>query len=104
MRFDGKDVNSEPLEGDWIPAMATKIGKAQGSLFAIDKEKRTFQRNFSNGVVIVRFRTDEKDNYTDTGTYKFKRPIIPVSANGEHGEPIDTITLHNSEGFIGIYH
>ncbi len=103
MRYDGGNANNDPLQGDWIPAMNVPLGKPLGKSHALDASGRTYERDFENGVVIVRFRLNDDENYTDSGLYHLKKPAIPVNASGTTDKPVTDITLHNAEGFIGIY-
>jgi len=103
MRYDGGNANNDPLQGDWIPAMNVSLGKPLGKRYPIDAARRTYRRDFENGIVVVRFRLKDNENYTDNENYHLKKPVIPVHASGTIDAPVTNITLHNAQGFIGIY-
>jgi hypothetical protein len=109
-QFDGlyfhyhSNDNISP-DTDWFDAQDARIGTALDEKTQIDE--RTFKRTFSNGVVLVRFRTSDKDNYTDSQRYDLGGTYYPVvRADGPgskiYGDPVTHVTLHNQEGFIGV--
>jgi hypothetical protein len=96
--------NTSP-DTDWFDAQDARIGSALDEKTQIDS--RTFKRTFSNGVVWVRFRTSDSDNYTDSQSYDLGGTYIPIvrandAGSGIYGAPVTRIALRNQEGFIGI--
>ncbi len=100
IRYDGLDRNDTPLNGDWIGAMSANVGNAQGDKVAMDS--RTYKRMFSNGIVVVRFRNSDGDNYSDSATYQLGGSYRPVNADGSLGTAVTSVTLRNAQGFIGV--
>jgi hypothetical protein len=105
-QFDGlyfhyhSNDNISP-DTDWFDAQDVRIGEARDEKTQIDE--RTYKRTFSNGIVLVRFRASDSDNYTDSKRYDLGGTYYPVThANGAiYGDPVTHVILHNQEGFIG---
>ncbi len=101
IRYDATDYNNTPLTGDWFDAMGTPLGNASGGKTQIDA--RTYRRDFQNGVVVVRFRTSDSDDYTSSANYDLGDSYHPVSANGGiSATSVTSVTLANSEAFFGV--
>jgi hypothetical protein len=106
-QFDGlyyhyhSNDNISP-DTDWFDAQDVRIGQPLDEKTQIDE--RTYKRAFSNGIVLVRFRTSDPDNYTDSKHYDLGGTYYPVTrANGAiYGDPVTHVTLRNQEGFIGV--
>jgi hypothetical protein len=98
--YHSKD-NISP-DTDWFEAQNARIGEAIDEKTPMDE--RTHKRRFSNGIVLVRFRTSDKDNYTDSQHYDLGGAYYPVTPAGRTigDHPVTHITLRNQEGFIGV--
>ena len=97
--FMYQDVNNDPVK-NYIGAMSAQIGDPTGSKSSVDS--RTYQRLFTNGIVIVRFRTASGDNYTDSSSYDLGGSYYPVNGNGTLSSPVSSVILANTQGFIGL--
>lgn len=102
MRYDGADANNQPLEGDWFGALGVDLGLPKADAYVMD-DGRTMRRDFEKGIVMVRFRLKDQENYTDQAVYRLAAPIQPIDATGRKSQVQTAITLHNAQAFIGLY-
>jgi len=56
-------------------------------------DSRTYKRMFSNGIVVVRFRNSDGDNYSDSATYQLGGSYRPVNADGSLGTAVTSVTF-----------
>jgi hypothetical protein len=102
MRYDGADANNQPLEGDWFDALGVDLGLPKADAYVMD-DGRTMRRDFEKGIVMVRFRLKDQENYTDQAVYRLVATILPIDATGRKSQAQTEITLHNAQAFIGLY-
>ncbi len=102
MRYDGADANNQPLEGDWFGALGVDLGLPKADAYVMD-DGRTIRRDFEKGIVIVRFRLKDQENYTDQAVYRLAKPVQAIDATGRKLQAQTEITLHNAQAYIGLY-
>lgn len=102
LRYDGQNRNNAPLMGDWFEAMGAPFGRPEGERIEVEAG-RVYKRQFSNAIVIARYRRNSNDNYTDEGSYELGGEYFELKADGLLAKrPVSKVTLRNAEVFIGI--